>query len=85
MSNEPVHIFCESANAGSNKENFALVLKSGGVDAVFIFSPDHMKQLARLLTDRVTQWEKAYGVLEGRLSGEPVKSPYEFGQESNAG
>ena len=49
---------------------FAFILASGGESHVYIFTPDHMKQVGRIIAQKVEEYEKVNGVLEGKLPSE---------------
>lgn len=74
--NEPPHKYCEITNTLYNREMFLLWLSSGADISAFVFSPDHAKQLAKRLSEKVADYEKQFGPLEGRLPSEPMKSPF---------
>ena len=76
--NEPVHKFCERINVASSKDVFLLGMHSGGEVSGFVLTPDHAKQLARLLKQKLDEYESAYGVLEGRLPSDPTPSPLQI-------
>lgn len=74
---QPVQKFCNSTNLVFN-DMFALILRSGGDVSMFVFTPDHMKQLARFINKKVAEYEELNGELEGRLPTEPMRSPIDM-------
>lgn len=78
MDLEPVHYFSERMNVVPSKDSFAFAFQTGGKWKVFIVTPDHAKQIYNLLQRRVTEYEKQFGTLLGRLPDEPMKSPIQF-------
>jgi hypothetical protein len=72
---EPVHKFCERINIVQTKDLFLFGMHSGGEVSAFVLTPDHAKQLLRLLQKNVADYEAAHGVLEGRLPSDPTLSP----------
>ncbi len=72
---EPVHKFCEQIFINTSKDVFLLGLRSGGEVSGFVITPDHAKQLLRLLQSKVDEYEAAHGPLEGRLPSDPTLSP----------
>lgn len=72
---EPVHKFCEQIFVNTSRDVFLLGFRSGGEVTAFVITPDHAKQLTRLLAAKVAEYEAAYGPLEGRLPTEPTPSP----------
>ncbi len=72
---EPVHKYCESAKVASNRETFVLGFQSGGEMGAYVVSPDHAKQIWRVLGQHLEAYEKQYGALEGRLPSDPQPSP----------
>ena len=67
---EPVHKFCESTNVVKANSHFALVLHSGGEASVFIFTPDHLKQVMRVIEKEIAEFEKINGPLKAELPNE---------------
>jgi hypothetical protein len=73
---EPVHKYCESVKiVAPNKDVFVLGLSSGGEMSAYVVTPDHAKQIWRLLGQHLEGYEKEYGPLEGRLPSDPQPSP----------
>ena len=54
-------------------------MHSGGESSAFVLLPDHAKQLSRLLTQKIDEYEKEFGVLEGRLPSDLQPSPLKMG------
>lgn len=77
---EPVHKFCESAKVASTKDSFVLGFQSGGELGAYVVTPDHAKQIWRLLGQHLEGYEKQYGPLEGRLPSDPQPSPIQVQQ-----
>jgi hypothetical protein len=72
---EPVHKYCESVKVASTKDVFVLGFQSGGELGAYVVTPDHAKQIWRLLGQHIGEYEKANGTLEGRLPTDPQPSP----------
>ena len=72
---EPAHKFCERVVVASSKDIFLFGMHSGGEVSAFVLTPDHAKQLSRLLQQKVTEYESVNGALEGRLPSDPTPSP----------
>lgn len=72
---EPVHKFCEQIYINSSPDVFLLGLRSGGEMSAYVITPDHAKQLLRLLEAKVSEYEAQNGTLEGRLPTDPTVSP----------
>lgn len=72
---EPVHKFCERINIAQTKDLFLFGMHSGGEVSAFVLTPDHAKQLLRLLQQKVGEYETAFGALEGKLPSDPTLSP----------
>jgi hypothetical protein len=75
LEGEPVHKYLDHTNLFPGIGIFTFVLRSGGDFQVYIMNPDHAKQIAKLFTKRVEEYEKEYGPLVGRLQDEPMMSP----------
>jgi hypothetical protein len=75
---EPAHKFCEKITIATSRDVFLLGMHSGGEISGFVLTPDHAKQLSRLLQQKVTEYESAYGTLEGRLPSDPTPSPLQI-------
>lgn len=80
QSQEPVHKYCESVKVASTKDVFVLGLQSGGETGAYVVTPDHAKQIWRLLGQNLEAYEKQYGSLEGRLPSDPQPSPIQVRQ-----
>lgn len=75
LNREPVHKYLEHTNLFKGNGMFTFLLRSGGDNQVYVMTPDHAKQIGKLFTKNVEEWEKEYGPLVGRLSHEPMISP----------
>ncbi len=73
---EPPHYYVETTNIGHNEQSFLLWLNTGGDKYCFILTPDHAKQVMRLMQMNVEKYEERFGVLSGRLPSEPMPSPF---------
>lgn len=79
---EPVHKYCESVKiVVPNKDVFVLGLQSGGETGAYVITPDHAKQIWRLLGQHLENYEKQFGTLEGRLPSDPQPSPIQVRKE----
>lgn len=72
---EPVHKWLDHTNLFVGGGMFTFLLRSGGDFQIYVMSPDHTKQIAKLFTKKVEEYEKENGPLIGRLSDEPMESP----------
>ncbi|MEK9177141.1 MAG: hypothetical protein AAB923_02485 [Patescibacteria group bacterium] len=75
---EPPHKFCEKITIATSRDVFLMGMHSGGEVSAFVLTPDHAKQLSRLLHQKVAEYEGAHGVLEGRLPSDPTPSPLQI-------
>ena len=75
---EPARTFCERITVSMSRDVCLLGLHSGGDISAFILTPDHAKQLSRLLQQKVTEYESAFGVLQGKLPSDPTPSPLQI-------
>lgn len=64
----------------STKDSFVLGFQSGGELGAYVVTPDHAKQIWRLLGQHLEGYEKQYGPLEGRLPSDPQPSPIQVQQ-----
>lgn len=79
---EPVHKFCESVKiVAPNKDIFVLGMQSGGDMSAYVITPDHAKQLWRLLGQHIDAYEQQYGTLQGRLPTDPQPSPIQVREQ----
>ena len=72
---EPLHKFCEQIFINSSPDVFLFGMRSGGEMSAYVITPDHAKQLLRLLQGKVDEYEAQNGKLEGRLPTDPTISP----------
>lgn len=77
----PNHLFCERGNISWGPGVLYIALLSGGRWNVSVVTPDHAKQLLKRLQQRIDEYEKEHGILEGKLPDEPQKSPIQFNDE----
>ncbi len=82
---EPAHKFCEKITVASSKDVFLMGMHSGGQTSAFVLTPDHAKQLSRLLQQKVVEYETAHGALEGRLPSDPTPSPLQIKKPPESG
>lgn len=80
LKHEPEHLFCERGQILWGHNVLYIALLSGGRWNVSVVTPDHAKQLLRRLQQRIDEYEKEHGILEGKLPDEPQKSPIQFNQ-----
>lgn len=75
---EPVHKFCERIAIIPSKDLFLFGMYSGGEINAYVLTPDHAKQLLRLLIEKVATYEAEHGELEGKLPSDPTLSPIQI-------
>lgn len=74
----PDKIFVEATNTAFGPGRLLMAFHSGTQDHVFVFDIQHAKQIARVLTQNIEQYEKQFGAVDGRLPTESLPTPFQY-------
>lgn len=69
-------IYIDNVEGAISRENFFMVLFSGAVPFVFVFSPSHLKRIMQWFKYTVQEYERMHGPIQGENWKEPILSPY---------